>query len=58
MNDQRKPSRMHWNLSPIQSMTSMGTRLSGLMLALTAAWGMYSNLMQSPSPWCLPGVNN
>jgi hypothetical protein len=56
---------INWILTPISStisritpIQSIGTRLSGLMLALTAAWGMYSNLMHGPSPWCLPGFNN
>ena len=45
------------NLTPIKSMTSIGTRISGLVLALTAAWGLYSGLTHSVSPWCLPGLN-
>jgi len=47
----------NWNLTPIQSMTSIGTRISGLMLALTAAWGLYSGLTHNASPWCLPDLN-
>ena len=45
------------NLTPIKSMTSIGPRISGLVLALTAAWGLYSGLTHSVSPWCLPGLN-
>lgn len=57
-------NKINWILTPISTISritpiqSIGTRLSGLMLALTAAWGMYSNLMHGPSPWCLPGFNN
>jgi sulfite exporter TauE/SafE len=63
INNQRKLSRINWNLTPIRnltpikSMTSLGTRISGLVLALTAAWGLYSGLTHSVSPWCLPGLN-
>lgn len=49
---------INWNLTPITlTPIHLGTRIAGLMLAVTAAWGMYSNLMHSPSPWCLPGFN-
>ena len=52
INDHRKLSRINWNLTPI----TLGTRISGLMLAVTAAWGLYSGLTHSVSPWCLPGL--
>ena len=63
INDQRKLSRINWNLTPINSISpispirGVGTRISGLVLALTAAWGLYSGLTHSVSPWCLPGLN-
>jgi len=47
----------NWGQVPINSMTSIGTRISGLMLAVTAAWGLYSGLTHTVSPWCLPGLN-
>jgi sulfite exporter TauE/SafE len=55
-----------WDLTPITSNTStnqglsqfnhLGTRLSGLLLMVTAAWGLWTGLTHSASPWCLPGV--
>jgi sulfite exporter TauE/SafE len=34
----------------------LGTRLSGLLLTVTAAWGLWTGLTHSASPWCLPGM--
>lgn len=31
-----------------------GTRVSGALLAITAAWGLWTGLTHSVSPWCLP----
>jgi sulfite exporter TauE/SafE len=41
---------INWNLTPI----NLGARLSGLVLAVTAGWGLYTGLTHSASPWCLP----
>ncbi len=59
-------TKIHWYLTPITSNTSsnqglsqfnhLGTRLSGLLLMVTAAWGLWTGLTHSVSPWCLPGV--
>lgn len=52
---------INWNLTPIKPMKdwqNLGTRVSGLMLAVTAAWGLYSGLTHSVSPWCWPGWNS
>jgi sulfite exporter TauE/SafE len=34
----------------------LGTRLSGLLLTVIAAWGLWTGLTHTSSPWCLPGV--
>jgi sulfite exporter TauE/SafE len=59
-------TKIHWYLTPINSNTStnqglsqfnhLGTRLSGLLLMVTAAGGLWTGLTHSVSPWCLPGV--
>lgn len=56
-------SRMNWKLSPVSRSDSsamtfnhLGTRLSGLLLMVTAAWGLWTGLNHSASPWCLPGM--
>lgn len=32
----------------------LGTRVSGLLLTVTAAWGLWTGLTHATSPWCLP----
>ena len=47
----------HWGQVPIANLTSIthvGTRVSGLLLAATAAWGLWTGLTHVTSPWCLP----
>ena len=64
INDQRKLSRINWNLTPNTATPntaptplsqSAGTRVSGLLLAATAGWGLWTGLTHATSPWCLPG---
>ena len=49
------------NLTPItpikRTSLHLGTRIAGLMLAVTAGWGLYTGLMHSTTFWCLPGLN-
>ncbi len=51
---------INWNLTPITTKTKifnhLGTRLSGLLLMVTAAWGLWTGLTHSVSPWCLPSI--
>ena len=48
---------INWNLTPItRTFNHLGTRLSGLLLMVTAAWGLWTGLTHTSSPWCLPGV--
>ncbi len=59
-------NKINWYLTPITSITTttrglsqfnhLGTRLSGLLLTVTAAWGLWTGLTHSASPWCLPGM--
>jgi uncharacterized protein len=34
----------------------LGTRVSGVLLAVTAAWGLWTGLTHASSPWCLPSA--
>ena len=34
----------------------LGTRMSGILLVVTAAWGLWTGLTHASSPWCLPSV--
>jgi hypothetical protein len=34
----------------------LGTRVSGLLLTVTAAWGLWTGLTHATSPWCLPNA--
>ncbi len=58
-------NKINWILTPItqtpntlgvSQFNHLGTRLSGLLLMVTAAWGLWTGLTHSVSPWCLPGV--
>jgi sulfite exporter TauE/SafE len=33
--------------------SSMGTRLAGLTLSVTAAWGLWMGLVHDQAPWCV-----
>lgn len=35
-------------------MQNMGARVSGLLLVVTAGWGLWSGLSHMTAPWCLP----
>jgi sulfite exporter TauE/SafE len=45
---------IHWNTTPIKNPAHWGTRISGLLLAVTAGWGLWTGLTHTASPWCLP----
>jgi sulfite exporter TauE/SafE len=34
----------------------LGTRVSGILLVVTAAWGLWTGLTHASSPWCLPSA--
>lgn len=38
---------------PSARWSNMGTRLAGLVLSLTAAWGLWMGLMHDQAPWCV-----
>ncbi len=44
----------NWNLTPIKNSLHLGTRVSGLLLTVTAGWGLWTGLTHTASPWCLP----
>jgi len=58
---------INWILTPItltpitrglSQFNHLGTRLSGLLLMVTAAWGLWSGLTHTASPWCWPSMNS